>query len=86
MKKIRKNLDVFIRGIGVGIIITATLFYFVSLSADSKVIEVNDSEVIDRAKELGMVFITELNDEKQDIDNNEEIESNEETEENLKEE
>lgn len=80
MKKIRKNLDVFIRGIGVGIIITATLFYFVSLSADSKIIEINDPEVIDRAKELGMVFITELDDE-QDI---EEIEGNEE--EDLKEE
>lgn len=83
MKKIRKSLDVFIRGIGVGIIITATLFYFVSLSADSKIIEINDSEVIDRAKELGMVFITELDDE-QDIDNIEEIEGNEE--EDLKEE
>lgn len=60
MKKSVNSL--FIRGIGVGMIIVSALFYFAvffsNLNKPSDTI--NDKVVIERAKELGMVFITEI--------------------------
>jgi hypothetical protein len=78
--KVKQNLYLFLRGVGVGVIVTTTLFYAIVLgninTSDNKV---DDITIIERAKELGMIFITEIdkaednNDSNKDKDENKEI-------------
>lgn len=59
-----------LRGVGIGIIVTATVFYGVILFTGIKNVEeikneykITNEEIIERASKLGMVFITELQNE-----------------------
>ncbi len=56
MKKDNKTL---IRGIGIGMIITASLFYFLTILSPelSKPQIITDQEIMSKAEELGMVLL-----------------------------
>ncbi len=52
-----------IRGVGIGILLTATLFFlFLTFSVPKQDVALTDPQVIERARSLGMIFITELTD------------------------
>lgn len=65
----------FFRGIGVALIVAASIFYFVGLSNKETSIttkhELNDSDIIARAKELGMVKQDDVVKEKVDLTDDE---------------
>lgn len=57
-----EKLKFFLRGVGVALIITTTFFYILmNNNVDSKKEQITDEVIIQRAKELGMVFIKESN-------------------------
>lgn len=59
-----RNHKLLLRGVGIGIILTATLFFLVmTFSVPRKQISLTDAEIIDRARTLGMIFVSELTDE-----------------------
>ena len=58
----KKEVKILLRGVGVGLIVAATLFYGLSFNytreKDSQY-DIRDEVIIERAKNLGMVFIKE---------------------------
>lgn len=58
----KKEGKLLIRGIGIGVIATSLLFYCISIFSVPQNTTITNEEVIIRAKELGMIFITDLQD------------------------
>lgn len=58
----KKESKILIRGIGIGVIVTSLLFYCILTFTVPKSITLSNEEIIERAKGLGMIFITELQD------------------------
>lgn len=56
------------RGIGIGVIITALLFYCVFIFSVPKSTTMTNQEIIEKAKELGMIFISDLENDSVDKD------------------
>ncbi|GMQ62782.1 hypothetical protein [Vallitalea maricola] len=65
----------FFRGVGITLIITASIFYFVGLNITKKTTEViTDQEIILRAKELGMMNKEQMDAQKEKLTDEEIIE------------
>ncbi|GMQ60507.1 hypothetical protein AN1V17_49070 [Vallitalea sediminicola] len=62
----------FFRGVGITLIITASIFYFIGLNITKKSIEViSDDEIILRAEELGMIDKNQMNTKKEKLTDDE---------------
>lgn len=65
----KKDVKVLLRGVGVGLIVAATFFYGISFNlkgTGTNEQEISQEVIIEKARDLGMVFITEPM--KQEID------------------
>lgn len=62
----RSEMKGLLKGIGIAVIICATIFYSLILNYRAEVaseLAMDDSEIIEAARDLGMVFPAELGDE-----------------------
>lgn len=61
----KKDKIFLIRGFGIGVIITTLIFYSFITFSTPKATPITNEEIIEKAKSLGMIFITELDIEKE---------------------
>lgn len=60
----KKDKALIIKGIGIGMIITTLIFYSLIAFSTPKNTPITNSEIIQKAKSLGMIFLSELDAEK----------------------
>lgn len=56
----KKESKLLIRGIGIGVIATSLLFYCMTIFSVPQNVAITNEEVIEKAKALGMIFITDI--------------------------
>ncbi len=56
----KNNTNLLIRGIGIGVIAASLLFYFILTFSVPKANDLTNEEIISRAKQLGMVFVSDI--------------------------
>lgn len=60
----KRETVLILRGVGIGMIITATLFFIILtfyVPSNQGLSNMNDNQIIERAREMGMIFVSELN-------------------------
>ncbi|PKM95739.1 MAG: hypothetical protein CVU84_02750 [Firmicutes bacterium HGW-Firmicutes-1] len=65
----KRDDRVLIRGVGIGVIITTLLFYCVFTFTIPKENTLSNEEIIEKAKDLGMIFISNLENDEVNKDN-----------------
>lgn len=56
----KNNTNILIRGIGIGVIAASLFFYFILTFSVPKANDLSNEEIIERAKQLGMVFVSDI--------------------------
>ncbi|PKM49872.1 MAG: hypothetical protein CVV02_14110 [Firmicutes bacterium HGW-Firmicutes-7] len=56
----KRDYKLLIRGIGIGVIVTSLLFYCVFIFSIPKETTISNEEIIIKAKDLGMIFVSDL--------------------------